>query len=196
MTNTATKSRPSGPSTMDLIVKAIAARKETKGSSAAGIKKTLASMDVDVAKKNTFINNALKRGVSTGVLKQVKGTGASGTFKLDTAKALAAQKAKAQKEKDKIRKAAAQEKSKARKAATQEKSKARKAAALEKSKALKAATKAKKAVKVPKYTKPVKKAVKKTSKPKKVVKPKKAAAKKPASKKAAKKPVKKSPKKK
>lgn len=166
------RSKPTGPSTLDLVVKAITQLKEPRGSSVSAVKKTLASMGVDTVKKNNFINSALKRGVATGVLKQVKGTGASGTFKLDTAKALATQKAKVQKEKTKARKAAASEKAKTKKAA---------------SKAKKATQK--------KGKKPAKKVVKKSgtkkaSKPKKAVKPKKKAAKKPV-----KKVAKKSPKK-
>ena len=163
------KSKPAVPSTLDLVVKAIAQSKEQKGSSTASIKKSLSAMGVDIVTKNTFINKALKRGVETGVLKQVKGVGAVGTFKLDTAKADAEQKAKLQKEKAKVRKAAA----------------------IEKEKIKKAAAKAKKEAKKPTKKVVKKAAAKTTSIPKKAVKPKKKTASKKPVKKVTKKVVKK-----
>ena len=168
-------SKPAGPKTIDLIKTAIVDLKEPKGSSAAAIKKQLAAKGVDVEKKNTIINKALKKGVTDGVLKQVKGTGASGTFKLDTAKAQAAEKAKAKKAKAAQRKKDAAAKAKAKKAAAKAKKTAQKKAKGKKPAAKKAAKK-------------------KTVKPKKAPKPKKAA-KKPV-KKVAKKPAKKVTKKK
>lgn len=166
------KSVPSGPSTLDQVLGAIAALKEPKGSSASAVKKYLKSKGVDTEKKNTFINKALNKGVSSGQLKQVKGTGATGTFKLDNAKAKATEKAKVQKEKAKVKKAAAAEKAKAKKAAKAEK-KATKKKATKKPAAKKPA--AKKAAKKPAAKKP---AAKKPA-------AKKPAAKKPAAKKAA-----------
>ena len=177
---TATK-KTSQPSTLQLVVNAIEARKEPRGSSAAGIKKTLETMGVDISAKRAFINSALKKGVEKGVLKQVKGVGATGTFKIDTTKAKAAEKAKAQKEKERARKAKALEKEKAKKAAA----KAKKAAA--KAKKTSQKTKTKKASQTKKKStgtatkKPA--AGKKASKPKKTVKPKKTS--KPTAKKAA-----------
>ena len=190
-----TAKRTAQPSTLDMVIKAITTRQEAKGSSVAGIKSTLQSMGFDVAKKNSYINSALKKGVQTGALKQVTGVGATGTFKIDTTASKAAEKAKAQKEKEKARKAAKIQKEKESKAAAREKSVAKKEAA----KAKKASQKTKKTTqKAKKTTKPKKKTVKtptkkaaakKAVKPKKVVKPKKpatkksTAAKKPATKK-------------
>ena len=170
--------KTSQPTTLQLVVNAIEARKEPRGSSAAAIKKTLETMGVDTTAKRAFINSALKKGVEKGILKQVKGVGAAGTFKIDTTKAKAAEKAK---EKEKARKAKALEKERAKKAAA----KAKKAAAKEKK------TKAKTQTKKKSTGTATKKSVagKKASKPKKTVKPKKTTkttAKKGAGKKAAK----------
>ncbi|KAJ8037080.1 Histone H1.5 [Holothuria leucospilota] len=144
-------SKPREPKTIDLIKKAIVDLKEPRGSSVAAIKKQLTAMGVDVQKKNTIINKALKKGVSDGVLKQTKGTGANGTFKLDTTKALAAEKAKEKKVKTAELKKAAKEKAKEKKAETKAKMAAKKAAAKKKSAAKKKKTtaKPKKALKKP-----------------------------------------------
>ncbi|KAJ8035151.1 Histone H1-beta, late embryonic [Holothuria leucospilota] len=167
---TATK-KTSQPSTLQLVVNAIEARKEPRGSSAAAIKKTLETMGVDTSAKRAFINSALKKGVEKGILKQVKGVGATGTFKIDTTKAKAAEKAKAQKEKEKARKAKALEKEKAKKAAA----KAKKAAAKAKKTSQKTKTKKPSQTKKKSAGTSTKKAAagKKASKPKKTVKPKK-----------------------
>ncbi|PIK58146.1 putative histone H1.0-A-like [Apostichopus japonicus] len=149
-------SKPAGPTTLDLIKKAIADLNDPKGSSGTAIKKQMAAKGI--VKSNVIVNKALKRGVETGVLKQVKGTGASGTFRLDTAKAKQAQKEKEKKVKDQAKKKAAQEKNKAKKAAA---------------KAKKSAAKKKPAVKKTAAKKTKKKAAS-SSKPKKTVKPKKA----------------------
>ena len=159
--------KPTGPSTLDLVKKAITALKEPKGSSGAAIKKQIAAGSV--VKRNALVNRALIKGVQTGDLKQVKGSGANGSFRLDVAKQQKAEKGKLQKAKAAARKKEQADKAKA--------SKAKKAAAAKAN--LKKATK-KTAVKKP--------AAKKAAKPKK-------AAKKPV-KKAAKKPVKKAAKKK
>ena len=166
------RAKPAGPSTLDLVKKAIAQLKDPKGSSGAAIKKQIAASG-DI-KSNVLVNKALTKGVQTGILKQVKGTGANGSFKLDVAKQQQAEKSKAAKAKALARKKEKAEKSKA--------SKAKKAAASKAKKAQK-----KKAVKKPAAKKPATK--KKAPKPKK-------AAKKPPAKKVAKKPVKKAAKKK
>lgn len=165
------RSKPAAPSTLDVVKKAIAQLKDSKGSSGAAIKKQIAASGV--VKSNALVNKALTKGVQTGVLKQVKGTGANGSFKLDVAKQQQAEKSKVAKAKALARKKEKAEKTKA--------AKAKKAAAAKAKKAQK-----KKAVKKP--------AAKKAAPKKKPAKPKKAA-KKPA-KKAAKKPVKKAAKKK
>ena len=70
------------PKYVEMIVAAIGALKERKGSSRQAIVKYLqANYKVSDA-ANTHVKLALKRGVVAGDLKQVKGTGASGSFKL------------------------------------------------------------------------------------------------------------------
>ncbi|XP_045076068.1 histone H1-like [Coregonus clupeaformis] len=68
----AAKPKKAGPSVGELIVKAVTASKERSGVSLAALKKTLAAGGYDVEKNN-----------SAGTLVQTKGTGASGSFKLN-----------------------------------------------------------------------------------------------------------------
>ena len=70
MANVEKKTATKKTSTLQLVVNAIEARKEPRGSSAAAIKKTLETMGVDTSAKRAFINSALKKGVEKGVLKQ------------------------------------------------------------------------------------------------------------------------------
>ena len=71
------------PSTAAMVVAAITALKDRKGSSLAAIKKYIAAnYKVDVAKLAPFVRRFLKKAVADGKLAQVKGTGASGSFKL------------------------------------------------------------------------------------------------------------------
>lgn len=149
------------PSTAAMVVAAITALKDRKGSSLAAIKKYIAAnYKVDAAKLAPFVRRFLKKAVADGKLTQVKGTGASGSFKL----------AKVEKPK-KVKKPKA-----AKKPAAKKVKKAKKPAA---KKAKKPAAKKEKKAKKPKAAKPKKpKAKKATKSPKK--------AKKPAAKKAAK----------
>ncbi|XP_074547324.1 histone H1-like isoform X2 [Halichoeres trimaculatus] len=149
------KPAKSGPSVGELILKAVAASKERSGVSLAALKKALAAGGYDVDKNKARVKTAVKSLVAKGTLVQTKGTGASGSFKMN--KKVAEKKPKA-----------------AKKAATPKK--AKKPAA-----AKKAATKSpKKAAKSPKKTKAAKspkKAVKKApaakkAPAKKVAKPK------------------------
>lgn len=162
------------PSCTDMVHAAAGALKEKKGSSLAAIKKYIAAnYNCDIDKLNTHIKNAVKSGVAKKTLVQVKGTGASGSFKLGTTTA-DSEKVKAMKAKAAARKKAAAEKVKEKREAA----KSKKAAKL---KATKEATKAKKAVmkKPAKKSKTPKKSTKKTTKkptPKKTAKPKKKAA--------------------
>ena len=172
------RSRPTGPSTLDLVKKSIADLKEPKGSSGAAIKKLIAASGV--IKSNVLVNKALTKGVQTGVIRQTKGTGANGSFKLDVAKQVKAEKAKEQKVKLLAR--------------TKEKAEKAKAAKAEKTAAAKAKkSQKKKTVRKPTAKKPATK--KAAAKPKKAVKKPatKAAAEKPAAKKAAKKKTPKKP---
>ncbi|XP_055262958.1 histone H1.4-like isoform X2 [Moschus berezovskii] len=83
----AAKRKSSGPSVSELITKAVAASKERSGVSLAALKKALAAAGYDVEKNNSRIKLGLKSLVSKGTLVQTKGTGASGSFKLNKAAA-------------------------------------------------------------------------------------------------------------
>ena len=98
------------PPCPDMVVAAVGALKEKKGSSVSAIKKYIAAnYKCDIEKLNSHINKALKSCVTKGSLVQVKGQGASGSFKLGTKKA-DAEKEKAIKAKAAARKKAAAEK--------------------------------------------------------------------------------------
>lgn len=142
--------KPAKPAThpkfSEMIAAAITALKDRKGSSCIAIKKyILANYKVDEKAVNTFVKANLNRGVKSGALKQVKGTGASGSFKL-AEKAAPKKKAAAKKTK---KPAAKKAPAKPKKAAKSPKKTATK----------KAADKPKKAAKSPK--KPVAKKAKK-----------------------------------
>ena len=149
------------PKYSEMIVAAVGALKERKGSSRQAIVKYISANYKVGDNANTHVKQALKRMVAGAALKQVKGAGASGSFKL-------AEKPKVVKKKPAAKKPAA-------KKATPKKA-AKKPAA-------KKATPKKAAAKKPAAKKPAKKTT-----PKKAKKP---AAKKPAAKKAAKKTPKK-----
>lgn len=189
--------KASGPPVSELITKAVAASKERSGVSLAALKKALAAAGYDVEKNNSRIKLGLKSLVSKGTLVQTKGTGASGSFKLNKKAASGEAKPKAKKVgAAKAKKPAGATPKKPKKAAGAKKSvkktpkKAKKPAAAgvkkvaKSPKKAKAAAKPKKAAKSPAKPKAVKpKAAKpKASKPK-AAKPKAAKAKKAASKK-------------
>merc|ERR1712223_154313 len=70
------------PPSAVMVLAAVKALKETKGSSLAAIKKYIAAnYKVDVAKISPFIRKAIKKLVEGKKLNQVKGVGASGRFK-------------------------------------------------------------------------------------------------------------------
>ena len=154
------------PPVASMVTAAIKNLKDRKGSSLAAIKKYIsANYKCDVAKLAPFIRKFLKKAVADGKLTQVKGTGASGSFKV-------AASAKAEKPKKKaVKKPKKPAAKKAKKPAAEKKAKK---PAAKKAKSPKKAAKPKKA-----------KTPKKAAKPKKAKTPKKA--KKPAAKKAAKK---------
>ncbi|XP_063178725.1 histone H1 [Chroicocephalus ridibundus] len=138
--------KPAGPSVTELITKAVSASKERKGLSLAALKKALAAGGYDVEKNNSRIKLGLKSLVSKGTLVQTKGTGASGSFKLNKKPGETKEKATKKKPAAKPKKPAAKKPASAAK-------KPKKAAAVKKSpkKAKKpAATAAKKAAKSPK----------------------------------------------
>ncbi|XP_031996518.1 histone H1.3 [Hylobates moloch] len=94
---TAGKRKSSGPPVSELITKAVAASKERSGVSLAALKKALAAAGYDVEKNNSRIKLGLKSLVSKGTLVQTKGTGASGSFKLNKKAASGEGKPKAKK---------------------------------------------------------------------------------------------------
>ncbi|CAD7673740.1 unnamed protein product [Nyctereutes procyonoides] len=91
------KRKASGPPVSELITKAVAASKERSGVSLAALKKALAAAGYDVEKNNSRIKLGLKSLVSKGTLVQTKGTGASGSFKLNKKAASGEAKPKAKK---------------------------------------------------------------------------------------------------
>ena len=165
------------PPVAAMVPAAIAALKDRKGSSLSAIKKYIAgNYKVDMVRLAPFIRRYLKKAVTDGKLNQVKGSGASGSFKLTKAateeKKPAAKKPAAKKP---VAKKPAAKKPAAKKPATKKTPK--KAAKKPAAKKAKTPTKEKKAKK-PAAAKPKKpKAKKATKSPKKV-------AKKPATKKA------------
>ncbi|KAM5202360.1 uncharacterized protein RBU33_012538 [Hipposideros larvatus] len=193
----AAKRKASGPPVSELITKAVAASKERSGVSLAALKKALAAAGYDVDKNNSRIKLGLKTLVSKGTLVQTKGTGASGSFKLNKKAASGEAKPKPKKAgAAKLRKPAGSTPKKPKKAAgakkavkkTPKKVKKPASAGVKKvaksPKKAKAAAKPKKAAKSPAKPKAVKpKAAKpKAAKPK-AAKPKAAKAKKAAPKK-------------
>uniref|UniRef100_A0A8C4TLP6 Histone H1 n=1 Tax=Erpetoichthys calabaricus TaxID=27687 RepID=A0A8C4TLP6_ERPCA len=86
------KPKKIGPSVSDLIVKAVSASKERHGLSLAGLKKALAAGGYDVEKNNARVKLSVKSLVSKGSLVQTKGTGASGSFKINKKQAEAKEK--------------------------------------------------------------------------------------------------------
>ncbi|XP_031418165.1 histone H1-like [Clupea harengus] len=79
----APRPKKTGPSVGELIVKSITASKEKKGVSLAALKKALAAGGYDVEKNNARVKVGIKSLVAKGTLVQTKGTGASGSFKLN-----------------------------------------------------------------------------------------------------------------
>jgi len=139
------------PTVSVMVDAAIKNLKERKGSSLSAIKKYInANYKADATKLAPFIRRYLKKSVEAGKLSQVKGTGASGSFRLNKAEKKTTEK-------------------KAKKPAAKKAKKAKKPAAAKKPKTPKKAKKAK----------TPKKAAKKpaaAAKPKKVKTPKKKAA--------------------
>ena len=165
------KKAASHPKYIDMICAAITALKDRKGSSRQKIQGyVVANYKVDAATVPQHLKVALRAGVAKGTLKQVKGVGAAGSFKVGEKKAAKPKKAAAKKAK-KPKKAAAKKPAGEKKAAKPKKTPAKKV----------------KKAKSPKKAKTPKKA----AKPKAKKTPKKAAAKKPKAKKSPKKAAKK-----
>ena len=94
------------PKYAEMIAAAIGALKERKGSSRQAILKYIMANFKVSDKAATQVKLTLKKGVAAGVLKQVKGTGASGSFRL-AEKPKVAKKTKAKAKKPAAKKAAA-----------------------------------------------------------------------------------------
>ncbi|XP_016402151.1 histone H1-like, partial [Sinocyclocheilus rhinocerous] len=77
------KPKKTGPSVRGLIVKTVSASKERSGVSLAALKKAVSAGGYDVEKNNSRVKLAIKSLVTKGTLVQTKGTGASGSFKLN-----------------------------------------------------------------------------------------------------------------
>ena len=160
------KAKPAHPKTTVMVVEAIKALKDRKGSSLPAIKKYIAAnYKVDTVKLAPFIKKAVKSLVEKKVLLQVKGTGASGSFKVSAAakaekkpKKAAAKKPKAKKPKTPKKKAVKKAKT-PKKTAAAKKPKSPKKAAAKKPAAKKPAAK-KPAAKKPAAKKPAAKAKK------------------------------------
>lgn len=80
--------KPAHPRTSEMVNAAISTLKERGGSSLQAIKKYItATYKLDAEKLAPFIKKYLKNAVSTGILVQTKGKGASGSFKMANTKA-------------------------------------------------------------------------------------------------------------
>ncbi|XP_051851641.1 histone H1.4-like [Antechinus flavipes] len=86
-----------GPPVSELITKAVGASTERNGVSLAALKKILAASGYDVEKNNSRIKLGLKSLVNKGTLVQTKGTGASGSFRLNKKVSSGETKSKAKK---------------------------------------------------------------------------------------------------
>ncbi|KAF0022786.1 hypothetical protein F2P81_024767 [Scophthalmus maximus] len=182
------KPKKAGPSLRDLIVEAVSASKERSGVSLAALKKALVAGGYDVEKNKTRVKVAIKALVAKETLVQTKGTGASGSFKMNK-KVEPKAKKPVKKAAPKAKKPAAAKKPKAaaKKPAAAKKSpkKAKKPAAAKKS-PKKVAKSPKKVAKSPKKAaNSPKKSPKKAAPAAKKVPAKKAAAAKPKAKKTA-----------
>ncbi|KOX74411.1 Histone H1.1 [Melipona quadrifasciata] len=79
--------KPSHPPTSKMVNAAIKELNNHKGSSIQAIKKYIATTyKVDVVKLALFVKRYLKTAISSGTIVQVKGKGATGSFKLSTIK--------------------------------------------------------------------------------------------------------------
>ncbi|KAG9327905.1 hypothetical protein JZ751_018383 [Albula glossodonta] len=169
------------PSIGELVVKLVTASKERNGMSFVAVKKALKAGGYDVEKNNSRLKVSIRGLLEKGTLVQTKGTGASGSFKIN--KYQEVMKKEPAKKAVKVKKPAAkkpatdkkQKKVAAKKPAAK---KAKKPATPKKvTKSPKKASSAKKKAAAPKKPAKSPKKSKKVAKPK-TVKPKKAAAKK------------------
>jgi histone H1/5 len=180
MNKGATKKPADHPKYSEMVHQALGSLKERGGSSRQAILKYLVKnfkLGTDEATVNTHLKMALRAGVKNASLKQSKGSGASGSFRLGEEakkKPKAAKKAKAAKKVKKPKAAGTKSPKKMAKKTASAKPKAAKKAKADKPKKAVAAPK-----KAASAAKPANKAVAaKKAKPAKVAKPKKSPAKK------------------
>ena len=146
------------PPTSDMVRAAIIALKDRRGSSLQAIKNYIASnYKVDIVRMAPFIRTHIKSAVKSGALRQSKGSGASGRFRLGAIPKKAAKKRKAKKAKKPRKKSAKKaRRPKAKKAKKPKAKAAKKSKAARKPKAAKKAAKPKKAARRPKAKKAAK----------------------------------------
>ncbi|XP_067833542.1 histone H1-like [Heptranchias perlo] len=171
--------KTSGPRLGEQILKIVADCKDRKGISLAAIKKVLATNGLDVEKLRTPIKLNIKKHVEKGSLVQIKGTGASGSFKVakKEAQTKVVKKVKKQATKKSFDKKPAVKKTAVKKSAAKKSTtKAAKSPLIKKKAAVKK-------LKTPNSAKAVKVKAKKVQKPRAKPKPKSAKPKKAAGKK-------------
>lgn len=169
--NTAPKKPAAHPKYIEMITAAITALKERSGSSRQAIVKYIKANFKVAEAADVHVKLALKRGVSNGTLKQVKGAGASGSFKVAEKP-----KAPASKKKPASKKPAAVKKQSAKKTASKKKSAGKKTTPKKKATAKKSSAKKpakKSATKKPTAKKPAAKKAKKATPKKKTASKKK-----------------------
>ncbi|XP_061754753.1 histone H1-like [Nerophis ophidion] len=113
----ASKAKKTSPNIADAIMKAMKNSGDRKGTSMTSIKKAVAALGVDLEKSNKRVNTTLCRLVATGELIQVKGAGASGSFKLPKAAEPKAKGAKKVAKRSAVKKTAAKKSTVTKKAA-------------------------------------------------------------------------------
>ncbi|KAK2867617.1 hypothetical protein Q8A67_025734 [Cirrhinus molitorella] len=169
----ASKPKKTGPNVRDLIVKTVTASKERNGVSLAALKKALSAGGYDVEKNNSRVKIAVKSLVVNGTLVQTKGTGASGSFKINKKQA-ETKKKPAKKTPVKAKKTVAKKPVAKKPTAKKSPKKAKKPAATAAKKVTKSPKKAKKPTAAKKPTKSPKKAKKPAAAKKAAKSPKKA----------------------
>ncbi|XP_060761164.1 histone H1-like [Neoarius graeffei] len=79
----ASRTKKSGPSIGELLIKAVSSSKERNSMSLSALKKTLQATRYDVEKNNHHVKIAIRNLLAKGILVQTRGTSASGSFKLN-----------------------------------------------------------------------------------------------------------------
>lgn len=161
--------KPVHPPVADMVKTALKELKDRKGSSLAAIKKHIAANNKvnDISRLAPFIRKALKKAVEEGKIVQVKGTGASGSFKLSKEKEekkVIKKKVAAKKSTKEISKKKAKESPKKKSLGSKKAEKATKSKSTPQKKSKTANKKVEKKPTKPKATKPKKPVAKKTSK--------------------------------